>query len=56
MVGVFFSVLRKCNLGRLFLRPDMVFFVCYCGCVCCEKLFLEISVLFVLLIMNCGLF
>ena len=35
---VFFSVLRKCNLGRLFLRPDMVFFVCYCGCVCCEKL------------------
>ena len=38
MVGVFFSVLRKCNLGRLFLRPDMVFFVCYCGCVCCEKL------------------
>ena len=42
--------LKGNSLGTLVLRPDM-FFSCLW-----VHLFLEIRVLFVLLIMNCGLF
>lgn len=49
--GKVFMSFKGNILGTLVLRPDMMFFSCLW-----VRLFLEISVLFVLLIMNCGLF
>ena len=49
--GKVFMSLKGNILGTLVLRPDMMFFSCLWA-----RLFLEIRVLLVLLIMNCGLF
>ena len=50
--GKVFMSLKGNILGTLVLRPDMMFFLFFLW----VRLFLEISVRFVLLIMNCGLF